>query len=55
VLKAHGTNRSSAALFIIGLAKMARPASLQPDHPLHSTKLAKIGLPVAMALSMACS
>jgi len=54
VLKAHGTNNSSAALLIEGSAKIA-PASLHPAHPDHSTKLAKIGLPVRRATSSAFS
>ena len=45
VLKAQGTKSSSAALLISGSAKI-EPASLHPPHPDHSTKLAKIGLPV---------
>jgi len=54
VLKAQGTKSSSAALLTIGSAKIA-PASLHPAHPLHSTKLAKIGFPVSSAACTAAS
>uniref|UniRef100_A0A7S4JX68 Secreted protein n=1 Tax=Odontella aurita TaxID=265563 RepID=A0A7S4JX68_9STRA len=52
VLKAQGTNNSSAARLMAGSENIA-PASLHPCHPLHSTKLAKMGLSVRDAMSMA--
>jgi len=50
VLNATGTKSSSAARFIPESANIL-PASLHPDQPLHSTKLAKMGFPGALALS----